>query len=104
MAEAEWIDNLKQIALKAVEAGDPCDILPGTVLTASPPSVQIGQKTTVAGGQLLVPQHLTDYQVPMVIPELGTVTVTVNNALKVGDKVLLVQKRGGQQYLVIDRW
>lgn len=104
MADAEWVDNLKMIALRAVEAGDPCDIVPGTVAAAAPLAVQISQKTTVAGSQLLVPRHLTDHQVEMSIPEVGTVQVMVKNALREGDKVLLIQKRGAQQYLVIDRW
>lgn len=104
MADAEWVENLKWIALKAVEAGDPCDIVPGTVLTADPLSVQISQKTTVAGSQLLVPEHLTDHRVEMSIPGVGTVPVTVKSGLKAGDKALLIQKRGAQQYLVAGRW
>lgn len=31
MADAEWIDNMRKIVLQAVEAGDPCDIVSGTV-------------------------------------------------------------------------
>lgn len=104
MADAEWVDNLKQIALKAVEAGDPCDIVPGNVVTAVPLAVRISQKTIVDGNQLLVPQYLTDHQVEMSIPEVGTVPVVVKSGLKAGDKVLLIQKRGAQQYLVVDRW
>lgn len=55
MPDNQWIDNMKRIMLQAVEAGDPCDLLPGTVVSASPAAVQIDQKTTVKGGQVLVP-------------------------------------------------
>lgn len=40
----------------------------------------------------------------MVIPGIGTAGVTIKNALKAGDKVLLIQERGAQHYLVVDRW
>lgn len=104
MVDTEWVENLKRIVLQAVEAGDPCDVIPGVVTGVVPMTVQIDQKTTVSGGQLLIPAHLTDRTVEMSIPELGEVSVVVKNSLKAGENVLLLQKRGGQQYLVIDRW
>ncbi len=104
MADAQWIENMKRIMTQAVEAGDPCDIIPGTVVSASPPAVQIDQKTTVKGSQLLVPKRLTDHTETMVIPEVGEVAVTVKSGLKTGEQVLLLQKKGGQQFLVLDRW
>ncbi len=104
MPDNQWLDNMKRIMLQAVEAGDPCDLLPGTVVSVSPAAVQIDQKTTVKGGQVLVPQRLTDHTETMVIPELGEVSVTVKSGLKPGEQVLLLQKKGGQQYLVLDRW
>lgn len=100
----EWIGNIRQIALQAVDAGKPCDILQGTVVSAAPIAVKIDQKTTVTGTQLLVPRCLTDHAEEMTIPEIGTVSVTVRNALKPGEPVLLLQKRGAQQYLIIDRY
>ena len=51
-----------------------------------------------------MPQRLTDHTETMVIPELGEVSVTVKSGLKPGEQVLLLQKKGGQQYLVLDRW
>lgn len=104
MADAQWIENMKRIMTQAVEAGDPCDIIPGTVVETSPPAVRIDQKTTVKGSQVLVPKRLTDHTETMVIPEIGTVTVTVKSGLKPGEQVLLLQKKGGQQFLVLDRW
>lgn len=104
MADAQWLENIRRITTQAVEAGAPCDIIPATVVSASPPAVQIDQKTTVKGSQVLVPKRLTDHTETMVIPELGEVAVTVKSALKPGEQVLLLQKKGGQQYLVLDRW
>lgn len=104
MADAQWIENMKRIMTQAVEAGDPCDIIPGTVAAVSPVAVQIDQKTTVKGSQVLVPKRLTDHTETMVLPELGEVTVTVKGGLMPGEQVLLLQKKGGQQYLILDRW
>ena len=33
MPDAQWIENMKRIMLQAVEAGDPCDFIPGTVVS-----------------------------------------------------------------------
>ncbi len=104
MAEAAWIDNLKTIVLQAVAAGDPCNWIPGVVVSVSPVAVQIDQKITVKGSQVLIPQRLTNHTQTMVLPEIGEVAVTVKNELKAGDRVLLLQKKGGQQFLVLDRW
>lgn len=100
----EWIESIKKIVLQAVEAGKPCNILSGTVEKLSPMSIRVDQKTMLEKRQLLVPQGLTDYTVQMVIPELGEVPVEVKNSLKAGEQVILVQKPGAQEYLVVDRY
>ncbi|MEY8357083.1 DUF2577 domain-containing protein [Lachnospiraceae bacterium 54-53] len=104
MADAAWVENMKKIVLKAMEEGDPCDVIPGTVTKASPLTVQIDQKTILFGNQILVPEHLTDHAEQMSIPGIGEVSVTVKSSLRSGQRVLMLQKRGGQQYAVIGRW
>ena len=99
-----WIENMRQISMQAVEAGRPCDVMQGTVVSATPLAVQIDQKTTVTGIRLLVPRYLTDHAQQMSIPGVGIVSAAIKNALKAGDTVILVQKRGAQQYLVVDRY
>lgn len=100
----EWIDNMRKISVQAMEAGKPCDVILGTVTGAVPVSVQIDQKTTLIGPQLIVPRRLTDHAEQMSIPGIGTVQVTVQGGLKGGEQVVLIQKRGGQQYLIVDRY
>lgn len=104
MAETEWIENIRKIVLQAVEAGKPCDVSFGTVVKPAPLEIQLGPKTILTAGQLLLPRAMTDYSQEMSIPGVGTVRATVKNALKAGEQVLLIQKRGGQRYLVVDRW
>lgn len=104
MADTMWIENMKKIVLQAAEAGDPCNLLPGVMVSVAPPAVQLDQKITIQGNQVLIPERLTDHNEIMVIPELGEVSATIKNGLKAGERVLLLQKKGGQQYLVLDRW
>lgn len=103
MPDAEWIENLARIARQSVNAEGPCDVINGTVVGTSPLQVQIDQKLTLTGQQLICPQSLTDHNLFMSIPELGEVSVTIKNGLKQGEGVLLLQKRGGQQYVILDR-
>lgn len=103
MADAEWIENLKKIVLQAMEAGDPCNIILGTVVQPVPLAIQIDQKTVLTAAQVIVPEHLTDHKTEMSIPGIGSVTAAVKQALKGGEKVILIQKQGGQQYAAIGR-
>lgn len=104
MADSEWIENIKRIVLQAMEAGQPCDVVTATVVKESPLEIQIDQKTTLYRSQLLLLESLKDHKEEMVIPGIGAVTVTVKGGLKAGEKVLLIQKRGAQQYVVLSRW
>lgn len=104
MADTEWINNIKKINQQMEAVSGPCDVVPGTVENISPLSVRIDQKVILTGPQLFLPESLTDHEVSMVLPETGETKVMVKNALKTGDRVLLIQKRGAQQYLIIDRW
>lgn len=104
MADAEWIENIRKIALQAVAAGNPCDLLPGTVTKTSPLEIQIDQKNVLYSEQILVTVSMTDHDQDMTIPEIGDVRVAVKNGLKVGEKVILFQERGAQRFLVLDRW
>lgn len=94
MPDAQWIENMKRIMLQAVEAGDPCDLIPGTVVSVSPAAVQIDQKTTVKGSQVLVPRRLTDHTETMVIPQLGEVDVTVKKWFEAGGTRVVIAKKG----------
>jgi len=56
----------------------------------------------LTSGFLVVPEHLTDHEV--VVEYEGVQTKYIfNKALKLDDKVILLQQKGGQQYLILDR-
>ena len=117
-------DAIKRASLDASEAGKPCDLRFGTVVSVTPLKVKITDTFTLPESLLIVPQHLTDYTVPVVTDWTtsnssggsgessfslhnhkidGTKTMTICNALKVNDQVALIRQHGGRSYLIIDR-
>ena len=110
------IDIMKRAALEVVETNQMCDLRVGTVISVSPLSVQVTSLFTIPEALLIVPQHLTDYKVEVDIDWdtetasehdhsiTGTKTMTVRGALKLGDKVALIRKTGGQSYFILDRF
>lgn len=94
---------LKKAALDAMNASQPCDFCFGKVTSVSPLAISIEQKMTLGAAQLILTRNVTDYQTRITTEGEQTKTVTVHNALKTGDEVILMKKKGGQKYLVLDR-
>ena len=89
---SDWtglIEAIKKAALDAVNATKPVAVLFGKVVSASPLKINVEQKMTLEGAQLILTRNVTDH------PTLG--------GLKNGDEVILIRMQGGQQFLVIDR-
>lgn len=105
------IQIMKQAAMDAVENAQMCDWRYGTVVDTSPLKVRITNQFTIPSKLLVVPQHLTDYEISCTYTPVNndggeqtvTSTIKVHNALKVGDKVVLLRKQGGQSYFILDR-
>ena len=117
-------DVIKAAAIKAVESSQPCDFLYGKVTSTSPLKVSIDQKMTLGSAQLVLTRNVMDYTVPVTInwttdnasggsgdnafavhnhSITDTKEMTIHNGLKVDDKVILLKKKGGQKYLILDR-
>lgn len=110
------IELIKRASLDAMGNAQMCDLRYGKVISISPLKVQITNQLTIPSSLLVVPQHLTDYTVNCIIPQssmsdttdvnteqTSLSTITIHNALKVGDKVALLRKQGGQSYFILDR-
>ena len=115
---------IKLAAIKAIDASKPCDFCFGKVTDVSPLKITIEQKLTLGSAQLILTRNVTDHTVPVSVDWLtesksggsgessfsshnhsisGTKTITIHNGLKKGDEVILMKKKGGQKYLVLDR-
>ena len=116
-ATMEYLDNAKM-----------CDLRFGKVVSVAPLKVQVTNQFTIPESLLIVPEHLTDYEIKITTTGYGWKTdnasggsgmaeyashnhginqteriVKVHGALKVGDKVSLLRKQGGQSYFILDR-
>lgn len=105
------IDIMKRAAMDAIDAKQMCDLRYGTVVNVSPLKVQVTNLFTIPESLLIVPERLTDHKVQVTVnwetesdeAIRGKKTMTVHNALRVGDKVALLRKQGGQSYFILDR-
>lgn len=123
------VELIKQAAKEAVEAGQDSDFCYGTVTSASPLKILVEQKMELTAAQLVLTRNVTNFKTYITAgntkdyyytgdPEsggtapipgtshvhaIGKIQVTVHNALAKGDKVVLIRKKGGQEYLVLDR-
>ena len=122
------VELIKKAAQEAIEAGQDSDFCYGTVTSASPLKILVEQKMELTAAQLVLTRNVTDFKTyitagntkdyyytgdpesggtapvsPSHVHAIGKVQVKVHNALAKGDKVVLLRKKGGQEYLVLDR-
>jgi hypothetical protein len=109
------LDIMKRASIDAEENAKPADLRVGTVTSTSPLAVQITNQFVLPDSMLIVPESLTDHEVEVTVDwstesaeghkhsVTGKKTMIIHGALKTGDKVALLRKRGGQSYLILDR-
>lgn len=98
------IELMKRAALDAIESSQPTDLRIGTVVSVSPLKVKVSNQLILPSSILIVPQHLTDYNIDMVnVLDGDTKTMLVQGALKINDKVAMLRQQGGQSYFILDR-
>lgn len=81
----DMFNALKQIAENVFTAMRPADWCYGKVISLSPFQVQIDQK------------------LPLKKEFLAVRTGVSASSFKVGDKLILLRKQGGQEYLILDK-
>lgn len=115
------VEEIKRLAVSAVDAGKPCGVFFGTVKSEDPLEIAVEQKLTLGEGQLILPRRLTDHEAevePDWETELqwqdvtgkehlheikGRKKIKVYGGLKTGERVALLRLEGGQSFLVLDR-
>ncbi len=93
---------IKTAAMDVVNNAQMCDLRYGKVVSTSPLKVQVTNQFTIPSSLLVVPEHLTNHKVGVTL-DGETKTMTISGTLKVGDKVALLRKQGGQSYFILDR-
>lgn len=94
----DFLKLIKKTAVEAVNASKPANVVFGKVISESPLKIRIDQKLTLGSAQLALSRNVTDYNV-----KIDDVEHTIQNALSVGEEVIMMQTSGGQKYIVIDR-
>lgn len=61
------LDIMKRASLDAFENSKPCDLRYGKVISISPLKIQVTQHFIIPESILIVPEHLTDYEVDVTI-------------------------------------
>lgn len=97
----DLLNIVKKAALEAVNASQPSDFCFGKVISIKPLKISVEQKMTLGSAQLLLTRNVTDFKTQ--ITDYEKREITIHNALRVGDEVILLKKKGGQKYLVLDR-
>lgn len=101
----ELVRLVKKAALDAVRADAPMGVCYGFVTSASPLQITVDQKKILGAAQLILTDNVRDFNVERsTIDGLERKKWRVHNALKMGEKVLLLRCDGGQKYVVLDRW
>lgn len=95
---------IQQIAQNQANSAGLSDFVYGTVLSVNPLMVQLDKdkKAVLTEDFLILTKNVQDFQSQITID--GAVkTCTIHNALKPGDKVGMMQKTGGQEFIILDQ-
>lgn len=80
-----WTQLIKKIAKEERESSRLCDYIVGTIASINPITIKISDAMELPSDFLLATQTVKNYD------------------LQSGDKVLMIRKQGGQQYVIIDK-
>lgn len=115
MSYNSFLEDIKSVAVGAVNAAKPFAFTLGKVTSASPLKIQVDQKFELTSAQLILTNAVRDYNVEMEVNHqtesaeghthayTGRKTFKVKLALKTGEQVLLLRADGGQKFIVLDR-
>jgi len=98
----EFIKSIKRVSLEAIDEKKPVNVCFGEVTNASPLIIKVEQKLTVSEKMLIIPRFLSDFETDASVSG-ENFTLKLQNALKKGDKVLLLRMQGGQKFVILDK-
>ena len=128
---SDFVKLIQEISVNAIDNTKPMSILFGEVISSEPIKIFIEQKLILNSNYLIIPEHLRDFDTKISFdnPDIKQIfttynidetnesnpskisfkdkvehNITIYNALKTGDNVILIRCCGGQKYLVFDRF
>lgn len=124
MSDRDVLSLIKKAAVDAVNAGYPSDWIVGTVNTVNPLTVKTEQQETLEAEYLWLTDAVRDFEVDIEVSHVtetraggggdaayashdhdykGRKKITVYNGLHAGEKVFMLQKKGGQAFIILGR-
>ena len=100
---SDFFKEIREVLLAAIDARKLTKLEYGTVESVNPLSVRVDQKKLLKTAQLQLTRAVMDYEIEIRINDGTKQPCIIYNALKVGDKVTMIQQEGGQKYLIIDK-
>lgn len=116
---------IKELALRAIRAGKPVEVMQGEVTAIAPLQITVEQKMVLDESFLVLTEAVKDHEHEITVidwrtenasggsgdaayaahahPITGRKKIIIHNALQVGEKVLLLAMEGGQSFIVVDR-
>ena len=98
----DFLRLVKKSSKDVLNTTYPTTVMFGKVESVSPLRVYVEQRFHLTADQLIVPKHLTNYDVEIVIDGENK-KITIKNALKTSDKVVLIRQHGGQKFFIADK-
>lgn len=104
MPKTHWLEYVKDAAVQAVMAAKPCNYVIGAVASVKPLKIKLseGDGLELEADFLHLARNVTDFEATVSISGEEQ-KMKIHNSLKKGEKVLMVRKWGGQDYIVVDR-
>lgn len=109
------LQTIKQVAMEAFQASRPTSILYGTVILKEPLKIQVDQGKVLTEEFLILTSNVRTTEVTIYVDNkteeagghyhnyYGNKTYRLYNDLHEGDRVILIQAQGGQDYVVLDK-
>lgn len=91
---------VKNAALQAIKESDPANAKFGTVVSIDPITIDAGYKQPIGAPLIIIPEYFQRKEYT-VTNGSHTHTVTIDNSLKIGDKVVMLRMIGGQRHIVL---
>lgn len=115
---------LQELMRNSMDADKPTDIVMGEVMSINPLEIKVEQQEILPAAFFLLTKAVLDHYVDIEVNHvtelrsggsgdsayaphdhdyIGRKKIMIYNGLQIGEKVLLLKRRGGQEFVVLDR-
>ena len=100
--EFSWYGTITGIVKDVIKGSKLTSFFIGTVENTSPLKIKRDEKFILDESNLTLTNAVRDYKAEVTIDGQKR-EMTIHNALKMGEKVLVLQNNGGQEFVILER-